>query len=133
MDTESIRQNLEKEFDNKRLSAWNRGVILYAFDILDEIDDIQTRYNVPVPQNKSELKEMLTCHSSWKEYSYGGNSLVYNYDIAERLCTKSEFKKKKEGILMPNNQETWLDVQARALSQAFDKITECICNKKEPQ
>lgn len=124
MDTESIRQNLEKELDNKRLSAWNRGVLLYTFDILDEIDDIQTQYCIPVPQNKNELKDMLTGHSNWKEYSYNGHSLVYNCDIAERLCTKSELKKTQMGALPPNSQETWLDVQARALSQAFNRIME---------
>ena len=39
-------------------------------------------------------------------------------DIAERLCAPSELKRKKGGDLQPSSRETWLDCQARALSQA---------------
>ena len=38
-------------------------------------------------------------------------------DIAKRLGT-SEFKKSKNGESNPNSREEWLDVQARALTQA---------------
>lgn len=44
--------------------------------------------------------------------------LIYDGDIAERLCTPSEYKRKRGGDFQPNSRETWLDVQARALYQA---------------
>jgi hypothetical protein len=55
----------------------------------------------------------------WRQYSEGGCSLVYNEDIAVRLCTPSELKKTSNGMRNPNASETWIDVQARALQQAF--------------
>ena len=58
----------------------------------------------------------------WEDYSYGGCSLIYDGDIAERLCTPSELKKKDGGRLAPNSQESWLDVQTIALRQACIRI-----------
>ena len=58
-----------------------------------------------------------------QKYSYGGCSLIYDSQIAERLCTPSEFKKKDGGRLAPNSKESWLDVQTRALYQACVRIT----------
>lgn len=124
MNTETIKKSLERELNNKRISAWNKGVIQYAFELLDNIDNIQ-KCNEGINLNTvtSIKKALLNGASNWTKYSYRGCSLIYNYDIAERLCTPSEFKKKKEGELNPNSYETWLDVQARALYQAFRKIT----------
>ena len=56
--------------------------------------------------------------SAWDK----GSALIYNGDIAERLCTPSEFKAKKQGDLPPNSSEEWLDCQARALSQASRRV-----------
>lgn len=124
MNTETIKKSLERELSNKRISAWDKGVIQYAFELLDNIDDIQKcNEGISLSTVTSIKKELLNGASNWTEYSYGGCSLIYNYDIAKRLCTPSEFKKKKEGELNPNSQETWLDVQSRALYQAFRKIT----------
>ena len=96
---------LEKE---KACSAWEKGVIIYAIEILDNMDD------------KKEIteKNLLNGAKDWKEYSYGGCSLIYDVDICHRLCTPSEIKKTKDGERRPNKQEIWMDVQARALYQA---------------
>lgn len=59
---------------------------------------------------------------SWGQYSRDGSALVYDDDIAERLCTPSELKRKHGGKLAPNKRETWLDVQSRALFQAAELI-----------
>lgn len=125
MNTENIKKSLKRELSRKRISAWDKGVIQYAFELLNDIDDNQ-RYDKKINLNTvTDIKKvLLNGASNWTEYSYGGCSLIYDYDIAKRLCTPSEFKKKKEGELCPNSYETWLDVQARALSQAFNKIME---------
>ena len=103
-----IKKALKKE---KARSAWKKGVILYAIDILDSIDD-----------EEITEKNLLNGADNWKQYSYDGSALIYDVDICHRLCTPSEIKKTKEGERRPNKQETWIDVQARALFQAANLI-----------
>lgn len=92
-----------------RKSAWCKGVELYAEELKDFLAE-----NGLEPTKKN----MLNGAASWKDYSWGGSSLIYNADIAARLCTPSELKRKKGGDLPPNRDEEWLDTQARALAQA---------------
>lgn len=99
-----------------RLSKWQTGVQEYADELVEMLE-----YN-KLPATK---ENMLNGASDWFGFSYGGCSLVYNDDIAERLATPSEIKKRtlKDGLSnMANSNETWLDVQARALSQACNKV-----------
>ena len=104
MEKEEIKKALEKE---KARSAWSKGVIQYAFDILDNMDDVEVTE-----------KSLLNGTRSWKQYSDGECALIYDVDICHRLCTPSEIKKTKGAERRPNKQENWLDVQARALYQA---------------
>jgi hypothetical protein len=71
-------------------------------------------------------KELLNGAANWREYSYGGCALIYDADIAERLCSPSEYRKTREGQRAPNSRETWLDVQARALGQAATLIASAL-------
>lgn len=89
-------------------SAWNCGVMRYALELINSIE---------VGEEITE-KKMLNGAKDWKEYSEGGCALIYDELICSRLCTPSEIKKTKEGKRRPNKQETWLDVQTRALYQA---------------
>lgn len=116
----------------KTCSAWKRGVKEYAHDILSEVEDI-AKFRHTAPRDKEEfLKMALNGAESWARYSYGGNSLCCDFQIADRLCTPSELKRKKGGELQPNSQESWLDVQARALSQAYAMAQRAyFVNKKE--
>lgn len=90
-------------------SAWRKGVELYA----EELREALAENNLPATK-----ENMLNGASTWSQYSYGGSALIYDTDIAERLCTPSELKRKKGGDLQPNSSESWLDCQARALHQA---------------
>lgn len=90
-------------------SAWRKGVELYA----EELREFLTENNLAATK-----ENLLNGASTWGDYSYGGSALIYDYDIAERLCSPSELKRKKGGELQPNSRETWLDVQTRALYQA---------------
>lgn len=106
---------IERELNiryHKARSAWERGIILYASEILNNIQD----------DGEVTEKHLLNGACDWKEYSEGGCSLIYDEDICHRLCTPSEIKRKRGGELPPNSHETWLDVQARALYQAADMI-----------
>lgn len=88
-------------------SQWTKGVELYAQELRESL------------QGKPATKEaLLNGANDWRQYSEGGCALTCNSDIADRLCSPSELKRKKGGDLPPNGQETWLAVQARALFQA---------------
>lgn len=97
-------------------SAWRRGVRQYAMDLLEAIPDYQDL----TPENCRGI--LLNGAVSWKEWAYGGCGLVYDVDIAERLCTPSELRKKRGGELEPSLRESWLDVEARAVGQAAATI-----------
>ena len=106
----------------KDRSAWNKGVTLYAWDLLDEIQE-RTNYEHKEPENAAELKEYaLNGAENWEQYSWGGSALIYNGDIADRLCSPSELKKTRNGERRPNSREEWLDTQARALFQAYNRV-----------
>ena len=109
----------EKRLNERRdRSAWDKGVTLYAFDLLDGLNEA-IAYNNRDPESPTEAKEwMLNGARDWQQFSYGGSALIYDADIAERLCTPSELKKTRNGERRPNARENWLDCQARALFQA---------------
>ena len=95
-------------------SAWDKAVTLYACELVESLEVEE------IPEDFTEFKNlMLNGASDWSQYSWGGSSLICDCDIAERTCTPSELKKTKGGERRPNSREEWLDVQARALSQAF--------------
>lgn len=97
----------------KTRSAWDKGVTLYALELVDNIRDLTA-----VDSMRGLETILLNGARDWKAYSCGGCSLCYNSDIAERLCTPSELKRRNGGEWRPSRCEEWLDVQARALSQA---------------
>lgn len=98
----------------KARSAWSKAVKAYAIYLLDDFNERDC-------EDITELT-LLNGASNWSEYSYGGCALIYDADIAEALCTPSELKARKGGEWQPSKQETWLDAQARALSQACSLI-----------
>ena len=103
-------------------SAWKRGVKEYTDELLDNLEE-KAQYYERLPRNEKELKEwLLNGAMDWEDYSYGGCSLIYDSQIAERLCTPSELKKKEGGRLAPNRREGWLDVQTKALRDAYCRI-----------
>ncbi len=94
-------------------SAWARGVQAYAVELVEGMNDSADLSNEWMLQ-----KELLNGAQSWAEYSEGGCALIYDADIAERLCSPSELKRTRNGERQPNARETWIDCQARALGQA---------------
>ena len=98
-------------------SAWSRGVKAYAAQLVEGLEESADLSNEWMLQ-----KALLNGAQSWAEYSVGGCALIYDSDIAERLCSPSELKRNKWGMLPPNGRENWLDVQARALWQAHKVV-----------
>lgn len=102
-------------------SAWDKGVKLYALELIDQLEesiDDSYFYEDDLAAPRVLSRGLLNGAQNWSEYSWGGCSLIYDGQIAERLCTPSEFVRTRGGERRPNSREEWLDVQARALSQA---------------
>lgn len=119
---EKMKQDLTTRKDR---SAWDKGVTVYALELLEGLEEaIDGGYFAPddIAAPKVLEKGLLNGASSWNEYSWGGCSLIYDGDIAERLCCPSELKKTRNGERRPNSREEWLDVQARALYQACNRV-----------
>ena len=107
----------------KAHSAWARGVKVYALELLEGLEVLEVLGESDLPDNWEQLKKLLLNGAeNWTAYSWGGCSLIYDQDIARRLCTPSELKKTKGGFRKPNARESWLDCQARALYQACNLI-----------
>ena len=92
-------------------SAWSKAVKSYALELLDGLE------------GEFSAAKLLNGAGNWNAYSYGGCALIYDAEIAERVCSPSELKRKRGGELAPNARESWLDCQTRALSQAARLIS----------
>ena len=115
-----IKETLETRKDR---SAWDKGVTIYALELLEEYAE-RAAYEGRQAANAAEFKKWLKNGATdWNQYSWGGSSLIYDSDIAERLCCPSELKKTRNGKRRPNSREEWLDTQARALYQAAGRLT----------
>lgn len=128
---EQAMQTLEQRKDR---SAWSRGVTAYAVDMLQQIAGYYKAGYI----SADDLATWTTAEAvalngarDWSEYSLGGSALVYDGDIAAALCTPSELKKTRNGERRPNSREEWLDVQARALHQAFRRMYAAIRDTRQ--
>lgn len=120
-----IRQEIENK---KTRSAWDKGVKEYALELLEDMENerkLAKETDMAVYPATLEV-ELLNGAMNWKQFSWGGCSLVYDVQIAKRLCNASELKKTRNGERQPNANEQWLDVQTRALHQAENMIYACI-------
>ncbi|WAX16278.1 hypothetical protein EL753P1_00056 [Eggerthella phage EL753P1] len=101
-------------------SAWDRGVNEYAIELLDWGIDPERELGGMDARGLRRL--LLNGAGSWQEYSYSGCALVFDEDICRRLCSPSKQEATRHGEWNPSWDETWLDMQARALDEAFWKI-----------
>lgn len=116
-------------------SAWARGVRAYAAELCGNLRGAaayaaETGTPSPLTDRETVRAVLLNGARDWSEYSWCGCALIYDGDIAARVCTPSELRRTHGGQRDPNPRETWLDVQARALYQAgavvlaaYDKTT----------
>ena len=122
MNIEELKNNLKTEQEKAR-GTYQKAVYLYAFELVDNIADnyISTAEELEHLENITNLKERaLNGASDWKQYSWGGSSLCYDYDILSRLFCPSIVKKYKNADTVRGRH--LLDYQATALSRAFSKI-----------
>lgn len=114
---------LERVESIKVRSAWRNGVKTYAIELLDNaLSNRECEYFASLQELKAAI---LNGASDWKQFSYGGMGFVYDEAICRTLCSPSEYRKmhyKEGGVKQPNSRETWCDVEARALSHAWELI-----------
>lgn len=126
MKTTTIETIMKHINEHTGRSAWAKGVAEYAAEILEAIDYVDED---ELTSSALIDRALLNGADSWKQYSEGGCSLIYDGDIAERLCTPSELKRTRNGERRPNSREEWLDVQARALFQASKLIKAALLSR----
>lgn len=121
---------IEKLDGFKPRSAWKKGVLSYAYILLENVfDGIKCEYFNPFEVDITDYLVAKYCYNGARnatEYSYGGCALIYDEVIAVQLCTVGELRRCNFGRKQPNNRETWLDVQARALFQAAELLVNIV-------
>lgn len=122
----TIYDRMTKELETrKERSAWDKGVTVYALELVEQLAEAAEGGYIDAEDLTAPRmlrKALLNGADDWSAYSWGGYSLIYNSDIAERLCCPSELKRTRNGERRPNSREEWLDTQARALSQAEARV-----------
>lgn len=114
IDVKRLVEEAEKLSRTER-SCWSRGV---ASLVRDYAEDVLREHDGETATIK-EFDQLWNCGAeTLRDAVYGGCFDIWNYDIAKRLCTPSEFKRTKEGMREPNRRETWLDVEYRAICRA---------------
>lgn len=98
IDLATLKTALEAMENRTDRSAWERGVTVYARELLGDVVENVERGYCAAPQTRGDFERAaLNGAGTWREYSYGASALFYDCDIAERLCTPSELKKKRDG------------------------------------
>lgn len=116
----NITKTIKKIKGMKFRSIWDKAVQEDASWLLKSLmEDYDVVNGVVAFENITSFEFSLKQGAdSWKDFSEGGGALIYDKDIAEHYCTKSELKKTHNGEKAPNKRESWLDVQASAFWQA---------------
>lgn len=90
-----IRKSINEE---RARSAWDKGVKVYAIELLNDLEEYRDYNNADYYIHPLEVEtELLNGASDWKYFSYGASSLIYDCDIAKRLCNPTELKKTRNG------------------------------------
>lgn len=122
-------QNYIENLKIKHPSKWAEAV---KEDAVDLVGNYIEWHGEDATFKAENVEDLLNGAKDWKQYSEGGMALVANYDIARRYCTQSELKQlgfEDGGIAEnPNKNESWTDVQARALFQASELVKKSVCD-----
>lgn len=115
VDITATRESIKS--GNRPRSAWDRGVVQYVEDFLQGLEDYQIN-DSPIECLEQLLPVLLNGAKDWRDYSNGGCALVYDEDIAERLCTPAQLRDFQAGVPRMLRRD-WLELQARALYHAW--------------
>lgn len=111
----ALTHKLEEHFEST--SEWDWVVLDYVKMILCNFDE-EVEYNNDNNTQKKitlNLATALNGAESWLQASMGGNYLVWSVDLAEQLK-----------ITFEEAQEKGLEMQAKALREAWNEITKAV-------
>lgn len=97
MNIKELKDKLNEE-EKKARGTYQKAICKYAFELVDNIADayITTAEELEHLEKITNLKERaLNGAENWSQYSWGGCSLCYNYDILKRLFCPSIVKNTK--------------------------------------
>lgn len=102
-------------------SHYAKAVKEDAIELICNIAEALTYGDIDsIPEDGRKLRALLLNGASdWKQYSWGGCALVYNYDLKEHYLTPSERERYTGDTVRGSHL---LDIQASALSQACDIV-----------
>lgn len=101
-----------------RRTAWERGVLRYAYDLFGAYVDSLGIHDLQVRIGKISEADLLRGAESWQQYSAMGRALIWDRDICLRLGTKYQIQKTERGQKQPARGGTWAELQAKALGEA---------------
>lgn len=103
-----------------RTTQWTKAKETLKEMILSDIAE----YKEEIKDYETLKKAALNGADSFKHASYSGCYLVYDYELAKLFCTQKQFEKLDNRKQFPQGigGQSWLDIQARALIQAFREI-----------
>lgn len=128
VDTRDLRYVLIPMVSAEQNRNVRRGICEYAVDIINEmIEKIDWEYQGLVTTDWDGLERLaLIGAKNWEQYSWGGCSLVTNYDIAMRLYEGEHANK----MIAEYSGEWLLNEQARGLRRAWNMICRKMSSKK---
>lgn len=103
-----------------RQTQWTKAKETLKEMILSDIAE----YKGDIKDYETLKKAALNGADDFKQASYDGNYLIYNYELAQLFCTPKQLEKLENRKQFPQgiNGQSWLDIQARALIQCFREI-----------
>lgn len=129
MNINELKNKLNNEYTSVR-GVYNKAVIGYALELVENIENHRDAITENLENiNKYDLQKMaLNGAQNWAQYSWGGCSLCYNYDILENLFCPSIVKKYENADHVRGVH--LLDIQARAIGKGFTHLYHIIKNNK---
>lgn len=113
------KEMILKEFDKetkKSRSYWAEKAKDYAYSLLENFEDDRNFDSV-----SKFKKALLNGAKDWEQYSYWGNSLCYNVQIAKAVLPPKKFEQYyNDKLFIPSDK--LMTLQIRALKQAWQLI-----------
>ena len=133
MNITTLKNILEEEHE-KTKGTYKKAIILYALELVDNINDNHTttqeqKDNIEKVWGYTLRELALSGAENFEQYSWGGCSLCYNYDILNRLFCPSIVKRYENSDRV--NGIHLLDLQANALAKALVHIKYIIQTKNK--
>ena len=130
MNIETLKRTLTEK-EEKARGTYSKALYSYALELVENMADHhattqEQRDNLQNIDRETLKRLALNGADSWEQYSWGGCSLCYNYDILARLFCPSIVKRYENADSVRGVH--LLDYQKHALAKAFTILYDTIKN-----